>query len=267
MTRPPSRPKRQITPDHLAEHLSDQLGFLEASCDAFDLGSEGEAKRIALTIRVLIHNTDNSHALLAQIRKMPTRILNTASPMVEKSFIPQNGLAQIGIFNGQSAYFAPLDGGLYKTPDLFESWWNDPVFKMGKSGTLSRRLLVLTAANQDGGAHVDPNLDEAYYRLSHENRLGVHFGPAGNVSPMGNPVKAAIRQIAHELLKTLKPGYKKMPVRNPQLMIGGMVGVVGGPENLPERNKRQEKFGRNEPCWCGSGSKYKHCHGRHGDLF
>jgi preprotein translocase subunit SecA len=23
----------------------------------------------------------------------------------------------------------------------------------------------------------------------------------------------------------------------------------------------QEKTGRNDPCWCGSGKKFKHCHG------
>ncbi|MGB6424027.1 MAG: SEC-C metal-binding domain-containing protein [Solirubrobacterales bacterium] len=23
----------------------------------------------------------------------------------------------------------------------------------------------------------------------------------------------------------------------------------------------QEKIGRNDPCWCGSGKKYKKCHG------
>ena len=23
-----------------------------------------------------------------------------------------------------------------------------------------------------------------------------------------------------------------------------------------------EKIGRNEPCWCGSGKKFKFCHGR-----
>ena len=22
------------------------------------------------------------------------------------------------------------------------------------------------------------------------------------------------------------------------------------------------KLGRNDPCWCGSGKKYKHCHGK-----
>jgi preprotein translocase subunit SecA len=24
----------------------------------------------------------------------------------------------------------------------------------------------------------------------------------------------------------------------------------------------QEKIGRNDPCWCGSGKKFKKCHGR-----
>jgi uncharacterized protein YecA (UPF0149 family) len=24
----------------------------------------------------------------------------------------------------------------------------------------------------------------------------------------------------------------------------------------------KDKIGRNDPCWCGSGRKYKRCHGR-----
>ena len=31
-------------------------------------------------------------------------------------------------------------------------------------------------------------------------------------------------------------------------------------EAAPQRRK-QQKVGRNDPCWCGSGKKYKHCHG------
>ncbi len=29
----------------------------------------------------------------------------------------------------------------------------------------------------------------------------------------------------------------------------------------PIVKEKQEKVGRNEPCWCGSGKKYKFCHG------
>jgi preprotein translocase subunit SecA len=35
--------------------------------------------------------------------------------------------------------------------------------------------------------------------------------------------------------------------------IAGQVGAAAGP---------QGKIGRNDPCWCGSGKKYKRCHGR-----
>ncbi|MBS3799455.1 MAG: SEC-C domain-containing protein, partial [Thioalkalivibrio sp.] len=36
------------------------------------------------------------------------------------------------------------------------------------------------------------------------------------------------------------------------------------PAAIPDQPYRREgpKLGRNEPCWCGSGKKYKHCHGK-----
>jgi preprotein translocase subunit SecA len=32
--------------------------------------------------------------------------------------------------------------------------------------------------------------------------------------------------------------------------------------NTPVMKSPTEKMGRNEPCWCGSGKKFKLCHGR-----
>jgi uncharacterized protein YecA (UPF0149 family) len=29
----------------------------------------------------------------------------------------------------------------------------------------------------------------------------------------------------------------------------------------PKINSEAESTGRNDPCWCGSGKKYKKCHG------
>ena len=29
----------------------------------------------------------------------------------------------------------------------------------------------------------------------------------------------------------------------------------------PVVKSAEEKLGRNDPCWCGSGKKFKHCHG------
>ncbi|NPV07291.1 MAG: preprotein translocase subunit SecA [Anaerolineae bacterium] len=36
----------------------------------------------------------------------------------------------------------------------------------------------------------------------------------------------------------------------------------GGVARTPVRATAQSKLGRNDPCWCGSGKKYKHCHMR-----
>ena len=41
---------------------------------------------------------------------------------------------------------------------------------------------------------------------------------------------------------------------------GGPAAVPGGPK--PGFTPSGERIGRNDPCWCGSGAKYKKCHGR-----
>ena len=71
---------------------------------------------------------------------------------------------------------------------------------------ISRRYLVLTAANQDGGAHVDPELDEIYADLTRNNSLGWIKADVGGEGPVSGPERATIRQIAHEALLSIKPG-------------------------------------------------------------
>ncbi|MBA1146496.1 SEC-C domain-containing protein, partial [Ectothiorhodospiraceae bacterium WFHF3C12] len=41
----------------------------------------------------------------------------------------------------------------------------------------------------------------------------------------------------------------------------GESGEGGEPPSQPFV-RQQEKVGRNQPCPCGSGKKYKHCHGK-----
>lgn len=42
--------------------------------------------------------------------------------------------------------------------------------------------------------------------------------------------------------------------------FGAQGGAAAGKEQPYQREG--EKLGRNDPCWCGSGKKYKHCHGK-----
>jgi preprotein translocase subunit SecA len=55
---------------------------------------------------------------------------------------------------------------------------------------------------------------------------------------------------------------------DPYATNGGGAGTAPGlpadPDVLqaPIVKSDREKLGRNDPCWCGSGKKYKQCHGR-----
>lgn len=123
------------------------------------------------------------------------------------------------LMNGRKA---PRAAGMHQE---VESWWNQTVINVPSiNHHFSRKRLVRTTANQDGGAHLDPGLDEDYHALTRANSLGVYAG--GNkhrmsltmgsqdgrlpdapeiefISP-GSPVPASLRQIAWELLRSLE---------------------------------------------------------------
>jgi preprotein translocase subunit SecA len=49
------------------------------------------------------------------------------------------------------------------------------------------------------------------------------------------------------------------PIPAPEMGAGG----DGSDDTMqPVVKSEHDKVGRNDPCWCGSGKKYKHCHGR-----
>ena len=79
------------------------------------------------------------------------------------------------------------------------------MLKAQQGKTFCRRDLILNVADTDGGAHVDPYLDEAYMGLSRKNSLGWIFFN-GNIEEAfrGRPELACMRQIAEEVLITLR---------------------------------------------------------------
>jgi hypothetical protein len=97
---------------------------------------------------------------------------------------------------------------LQPTTAPFNKWWEEVVIK-DKTGTLfSRRDLVLAMANQEGGAHVDPHLDEQYARLTRFNSQGWRVRTVGTVRPPDNSLVAAnVRQIAHEVLVSIEQSF------------------------------------------------------------
>jgi len=51
-------------------------------------------------------------------------------------------------------------------------------------------------------------------------------------------------------------------IRELQTSVPKRVKAPPPPHPLPLIKRAEEKLGRNDPCWCGSGRKYKHCHQR-----
>lgn len=131
-----------------------------------------------------------------------------------------HGLAGIKISNTPpkpTSRFVPLCGENEKFHPFvpFLAWWKAVVFKDQRGNRFSRKDIVLTVANQDGGAHVDPELDEDYDALSKKNTLGWTFKSGDAEIPWpSNPVPASIRQIAHEVLVTLEAAELVAPMQN-----------------------------------------------------
>ena len=44
--------------------------------------------------------------------------------------------------------------------------------------------------------------------------------------------------------------------------LGGGGAVAAPVAQAPARQSELDKIGRNDPCWCGSGKKFKKCHGQ-----
>lgn len=250
--------KIALKQDDLEEHLVEQIMFLNSSCEAYDNGFLGEAKRIAVTLRVLFHDTRASHSLLGQLNKKNNQFVSTSIPMEEASLTTHGGLVFVAAKGKETKYIPMLDDTPFSRWCTFEEWWEEPVFVDDEGNKLTREKLVLTAANQDGGAHIDSSLERTYSRISKENSLGLVYREGENIFPITKPERAAIRQIGHEVLKTLLIDYNKKQNETADFFFGGAMLVKGTtPPPLP----KEQKIGRNDLCPCGSGKKYKKCHG------
>lgn len=257
---------KQISRDseELERLLGEQLGFLKRSSDSYDLGYFDECKRIALTIRVLVHDTKASTSLLTLLgTKNTLKFWDLSLPHEPTNLISHSGLVRQaigGVSGSKGAAILPMFDT--EPPKLvsFEDWWNGVVFVLPDKTTFTRQDLILTAANQEGGAHVDPVLDSDYAALTRGNSLGWFDEVDGLQTPAKDFVPASIRHMAFEVLKTISP---ERAVRPPDPKGFGVItygaSVVEGNRRPPTPARNPIKPGRNSPCPCGSGKKYKKC--------
>jgi hypothetical protein len=264
--------KIRQTQEELEDQLREQIHFLEVSAENFDNGDISEAKRMSVSIRILMHDTykkdgtPNSQSLL-NLLNLKNNIIFFDSSMEKDSVGPYSGLVLKSIGPEGGSYVAPLDdfppNFIFKRV-LFKDYWEKDIFIDSKNNHFSRKELILATANKDGGAHIDPELDQGYVELTKQNSLGWFYGNDLKSGPLENASFAAVRQIAHEILKTLIPDYpeKKLLHTKNSAVFGGihLAGdILGG--KLVNISPIQT-IKPDEACPCESGKQYKDCCGK-----
>lgn len=228
------------TRDGLLQRLAEQRRFLAVSCTAFDAGDHAEAKRIATTLRVLLHDLGSSRALLVRLdTRDQLGWLDTAGSILPFVAGAQTPLVFLKVderlHRSRSSWLPTLDAWdrrLQERPRLprdveetlarmraehslrsrgswlpFADWWAADVMRDMGGQNFTRATLVKALANADGEAHADPILDETYRRLARPNSSGwaikLEKGPS---VPLLTPALASVRQIAYEVETSLYRG-------------------------------------------------------------
>jgi hypothetical protein len=196
--------------DELESHLKEQLAFLKASAQAYDGGFKGEAKRLAVVVRILVHDTAASKSLLGQLGLKAIPFCDTSYDYdPRKYFLSFHGLAMMMV-NSSGGEYVPR----YAVPPkprgeplkfvTFDQWWSKVVVVDASKTEFTRRRLVLVMADQEGGAHVDPKLDAAYAALARHNTMALSYRFNEREGDFSGIQLASVRQIAHEILRSIE---------------------------------------------------------------
>lgn len=213
--------KIEQSKDELKKHLLEQIMFIKKSSKDFDNGDTAEAKRLATSLRVLLHDTKNSKSLLLSLGdKEKITFLDSSLQYIPSNIMPYTGLVFMSVVNdpnGFGAEYRPLLGegiGINSNNNwkYFNEWWDGLIIKDQKSNQFSRKNLILHVANTDGGAHVDKKLDENYVALSRRNSIGFmtvekSIGGEEKVETVKNIELSSVRQIAFEAITSLENYY------------------------------------------------------------
>ena len=206
-----------MSDDRLKPCLAEQVDFLRASGQRFDAGHPHEAKRLALTIRVLLYDTNNSRSLLEQLGLkselafLDTRTRPKPAPgfqISEQVGWPTGMVIMQATLGGPSWTFRATLGSSQESRPAevpFDVWWEEPLIVSQDGTEWNRRRFILGAANQEGGGHVDPKPSAWWRDLRDGTWMGAakYQGPEGWL-PMSDLAPAVIRQITRELLMALE---------------------------------------------------------------
>ncbi len=202
----------------LQDKYEEFLDLLHCLCENYD-HSEKDILSLSIStaIRVLVHDTKFSISLLSHLGKKNVLFLST-------NHVHQNQPIHLGLVRrinvgvndgkgGEAKYWPLCDERYFSAPKEsqfieFNAWWNEEKVFESVESSLTRRDLILSVANKDGGAHFETKVQKKYddFRHSWSGGSTLVGNNSGHLRGYDNmPIYPAVRQIGHELLSTLKP--------------------------------------------------------------
>ncbi len=122
------------------------------------------------------------------------------------------------------------------------------------------KVIVLRTVDTKWMDHID-QMDQL--------RQGIHLRAYGQNDPLReyqiegfNMFEAMVDSIEEEVARYVMKAEIQNNLQREQVVKNTKAVAGGGEEKPRQPYVRKERVGRNDPCPCGSGKKYKHCHGR-----
>ncbi len=188
------------SPDQLKRELGEQLTSLLLDCENYDRGQFFTAKSMATHLRILFHDSGgNSCSLLGQLT-----LAYPADGVKYERICSTRHEGKLRVIDVGGLPLRSTDRALVDRRD----WWQCEQFSLGVMlpgghfDTWTRQELTRTVADQEGGAHVDPQSSPQYVSTNsvvHSVTYTRDDPPPPNSETR---VFAAMRTLASEVLET-----------------------------------------------------------------
>ena len=196
------------TEQDFKSHLNEQINFLARSASSYDEGYEGEAKRMAVVMHALIHDTQSSTSLLTLLKKKDILFYDTANKQYPHNPVPTIGLVIMQVGPEGAKYIPLLCGDIGQNRKVpFQKWWDKIVIAYTRNNKLTRRDIILKAAHKDEEAYMDQRLNEDYVNLIKFSKLEWKYDYGEEKENIPGMELASIRQITYEVLQSLKDEF------------------------------------------------------------
>lgn len=171
--------KIKISKSELLFKITEQITMLKTYCNLFDNGNTVFSSKIALCIRVLLHNTKNCCSAYEQLKR-EYNLKNFLFPdsrgvnyLVDTREIKHKYVSSLlyeynaEVMDNQIAIKIKHKTVRKYNFWSFEDWWTKVSAISWRENNLSRKDIICLLADQDGGAHIDTSIDNRLYEIKH----------------------------------------------------------------------------------------------------